>query len=144
MPKMLSAPQRESGGGLRKASAIVGSIALTAAFLVVVLRFLKLVAPNLAPWTLKSAFPLILVGIAFAFLQFAIPRTRIQLTLGLVVSVAFVLRGSEQFLSKPALIAAVDDLVVFLFVLACSFIVFGHLKRTRNQRPTENGLPFDT
>ena len=129
------------GGGLRKASAIIGSIALITAFLLIVIRILKLVAPNLAPWTLKSAFPLILVGIAFAFLQLAIPRSRTQLTLGFVVSAAFILWGTEQFLSNPALVATIDDLVVFLFVLDLSLAIFG--QQTPNRRRTENELPFD-
>lgn len=129
------------GGGLRKASAVAGSVALLAACLLVALRFLKLVAPSLRVWTLKSAIPLILVGFAFAFLQFAIPRTRSQLTLGLVVSAAFILWGSEQFLTNSALIAAIDDLVVFFFVLDLSLVIFGHL--TPGKGSAENDLPLD-
>ena len=140
MLKKLSAPFAVCGG-LRKASAIVGSLALITAILLIAIRILKLVAPNLAPWTLKSAFPLMLVGFAFAFLQFAIPRSRTQLTLGFVVSAAFILWGLEQFLSNPALVAAIDDLVVFFFVLDLSLVIFGHL--TPNKRGKDNELPLD-
>ena len=121
-------PARRGAVLLRFASAVALGLAVCSAICLVSLRLIHCVQPDLLPWTLKSAIPLILIGLAFAFLQFALPRTRAQILLGLTVAAAFILWGTEQFLSNQALVASIDDLVVFLFVLDLSIVIYGHLK----------------
>jgi hypothetical protein len=103
-------------------------LALSTAVFALGLRFVHYFRPDLIPWRLKSAYPLMLAGAGFACMQFAIPRTRTQITLGLIVSAAFILWGVEQFLSNQAVASIIDDLVVFLFVLDLSIVIRGHLK----------------
>jgi len=116
-------------------------LAFSSAVVVVALRLVHCFRPDFLPWTLKSAYPLILVGIAFASLQFAYPRTRTQVVLGLGVALAFILWGTEQFLSNHALVSFIDDLVVFLFVLDLSIVVYAHLRSGAS--PVHQGMPFD-
>jgi hypothetical protein len=126
---------------LRVISAIALVLAILAAMGMVSLRLIHCFQPNLLPWTLKSAIPLILIGIAFASLQFVLPRTRLQILLGLLVAAAFILWGTEQFLSNRAVASFIDDVVVLLFVLDLSIVVWGHLKS--GVHPAGKELPFD-
>jgi hypothetical protein len=142
--KNLTARQRTFGRGavaLRVISAIALGLGILAAMSIVILCLLHCFQPNLLPWTLKSAVPLILIGIAFASLQFALPRTRSQMLLSLMVAVAFILWGVEQFLLNRAIASFIDDVVVFLFVLDLSIVIFGHLKP--GAHPAGKELPFD-
>jgi hypothetical protein len=134
----------ESGraaGAPRAISAIALGLAICSAAIVVTLRLIRCFQPDLLRWTLKSAIPLMLIGIAFASLQFALPRTRAQMLLGLMVAAAFILWGTEQFLSNPAIVAFIDDIVVLLFVLDLSIVIYGHLKP--GMHPVSKELPFD-
>ncbi len=45
-----------------------------------------------------------------------------------MVAAAFILWGTEQFLSNQALISFIDDVVVLLFVTDLSIVIYGHLK----------------
>jgi hypothetical protein len=45
-----------------------------------------------------------------------------------MVAVAFILWGIEQFLSNRAMAVFLDDIVVLLFVLDLSIVIYGHLK----------------
>ena len=108
--------------------AVAVVLAISAAFLLIALRLIQYIEPNLLQWTFKSAIPLILIGAAFASFQFAVPRSRIQILLGLIVAAAFMLWGLEQFLSNPALVSVIDDLVVFLFVLDLGIVICGSLR----------------
>jgi hypothetical protein len=130
------------GGRILKAiSAVTSGLAISTAILVLALRVTHWFQPNLFPWTLKSAVPLILAGVAFACLQFAISRTRTQMVLGLVAAAAFILWGTEQFLPNRPIVPFIDDVVVFLFVFDISIAIYGHLKRGPNS--VGNDLPFD-
>ena len=113
---------------LRVGSVVSLVLALASAIIVVALRIIHCFEPALFPWPLKSGVPLILIGVSFACLQFALPRTRSQMLLGLSVGAAFILWGSEQFLDAPAVIAFVDDVVMFLFVLDLGLVIRGLLK----------------
>ncbi|HXC98547.1 MAG TPA: hypothetical protein VN048_04335 [Verrucomicrobiae bacterium] len=127
---------------LRIISAIALILALSTAVLLLVFRFLHGAQPHLFPWTLRSAVPLILIGIAFATFQFVVPRTRAQTVLGLLVSLAFILWGAEQFISNPALVSFMDDVVVFLFVLDLGIVIYGQLKPGNHGGSSE--LPLDS
>ena len=126
---------------LRIASAISLAVAIFTAIGTVLLRLLHLFQPNLLPWTMKSAIPLILVGIAFASLQFILPRTRRQILLGLMVAAAFILWGTEQFVSNQAVASLIDDVVVLLFVIDLGLVTCGHLKS--GVHPIGRESPFD-
>ncbi len=137
-------PQFQSRRGavaLRVISAIALGLAISSAICLIALRLVHCFEPNRLRLNLKSAVPLILIGIALACLQFAMTRTRRQVLLGLIVATAFVLWGTEQFLSNRAIVATIDDLVVFLFVLDLSMVIYGHLKT--GVHPVSKNLPFD-
>lgn len=114
------------------ATAVILAI-LTACFLIA-LRLIHCIQPNLLAWTFRSAIPLILIGIAFASFQFAVPRSRTQILLGLGVAAAFILWGLEQFLPNPAVVAVIDDLVVFLFVLDLGIVICGSLREQTQKK----------
>src|SRR5580692_10347557 len=90
---------------LRTTSAIALGLALSTGVLLIAFRIFHCFQPDLFPWTLISAVPLILIGIAFACLQFVVSRSRSQRLLGLLVSLAFILWGTEQFLSNRAVVS---------------------------------------
>jgi hypothetical protein len=127
---------------LRIISAIALVLALATAVLLIVLRILHCLQPHLFPWALKSAVPLILIGIAFASFQFVVSRSRTQMVLGLLVALAFILWGTEQFVSNQAIASFMDDVVVFLFVLDLGIVIFGHLKPGTHASSSE--LPLDS
>jgi hypothetical protein len=83
---------------------------------------------------LRSGIPLILIGLSFASLQFAVRRTPSQCILGLSVSAAFILWGIEQFLPNQAMVSFLDDVVVFLFVLDLGIVICGLLKVKNGER----------
>jgi len=116
---------------MRVITAVAFGLAISTATIIVILDVIHFLKPKLVPWTLKSAVPLILIGIAFAALQFVSPRTRRQMILGLLVCLAFILWGTEQFVSNHAVASFIDDIVVFLFVLDLSIVIYGHLKPGR-------------
>jgi len=117
---------------LRGASAVSFILAITSACAVIALDCIHVFGPDLLPWRLKSAFPLILIGIAYGCLQFTLPRSWKEFLLGLSVGVAFILWGAEQFVPIPALVPLIDDVVVFLFVLDLSVVISGSLKAKRH------------
>jgi hypothetical protein len=126
---------------LRVISAIAFGLAISTAIIIVILHLVYCLQPSLVTWTLKSGDPLILIGVAFASLQFALPRNRRQMLLGLMVAAAFILWGTEQFLSNQAIVSLIDDIVVLLFVLDLSIVIYGHLKP--GAHPAGQELPFD-
>lgn len=128
-------------GMLRVISAISFGLAISSAVMIVIVHLINSLQPGLVPWTLKSAVPLILIGVAFASLQFALPRTRGQMLLGLMVALAFALWGTEQFLSNQAIVSFIDDIVVLLFVIDLSIVIYVHLKPGLHL--VSNELPFD-
>lgn len=124
---------------LRAASAIALGFAVATAVGVIVLDALHLVRPDI-PWKVKSALPLVGIGVSYALLQFTLPRTWTELGLSLAVSLAFVLWGAEQFIPAPRIASLVDDVVVFLFVLDLGVGIRGqlrrHIRRERNRLDT--------
>jgi hypothetical protein len=134
-------PEDEGGLGKRTlhlapiapALRIICAIALAFSFAsaagILVLDVLHRLRPDLS-WRVKSAIPLIGIGISNALLQFTLPRTRKEFFLSLAVSLAFVLWGFEQFIPVPRLASLVDDFVVFLFVLDLAVVIKGQLKQS--------------
>jgi hypothetical protein len=113
---------------LRVLSAVALAFAVVTAFSVIALdaahwRHLG------ASWQVKTALPLIGIGVSYALLQFTLPRTLTEFCLSLAVSLAFILWGAEQFMHTAWIIALVDDFVAFLFVLDLGIVIRGHLTR---------------
>jgi hypothetical protein len=75
------------------------------------------------PWAAKSGIPLIAIGLSYIFFLLSESQTPLQRLLGASVGLAFVLWGTEQYLSDRVLVGFLDDLVVFIFVLDLSIIV---------------------
>ena len=126
---------------LRVISAIAFGLAITSAIVIVITHLIRSLNLGFVPWTIKSAIPLILIGTAFASLQFALPRTRWQMLLGLMVALAFILWGTQQFISNQSIVSFIDDVVVLLFVIDLSIVICGHLRPGVHPRSDE--LPFD-
>jgi hypothetical protein len=115
---------------------ILSGIALATAFAsaagILILDAIHWFRPDLS-WKLKSALPLICIGVSYALLQFTVPRAPGEFCLSLAVSLAFVLWGVEQFIPVPQIASRIDDLVVFLFVLDLSIVIWGQLRQRRIQ-----------
>jgi len=114
--------------GLRVLSGVALVFAVVTAAGIVVLDGLHWVRPDVG-WRVKSALPLIGIGVSYALLQFTVPRTRTEFCLSLAVSLAFVLWGAEQFIPSPRIVSLIDDAVVFLFVLDLGIVIRGQLAR---------------
>jgi hypothetical protein len=112
---------------LRVISALALVVAFASAALILGLDAFHWLRPEIA-WKIKSAIPLICIGVSYALLQFTLPRTLVEFCLSLAVSLAFVLWGVEQFIPIPPIAGVVDDVVVFLFVLDLGIVIRGRLK----------------
>lgn len=64
------------------------------------------------------------------------------MVLGFLVALAFILWGGEQFVPNPGMVAFMDDVVVFLFVLDLGIVIYGHLKPGNHAAGSE--LPLDS
>jgi hypothetical protein len=115
-------------GALRILSGAALVFAFASAGAVLVLDAAHWLQPDL-PWRVKSALPLIGIGVSYALLQPTLQRTRTELLLSLAVSVAFILWGTEQFIPMPRIASQVDDVVVFLFVMDLGIVIRGRLTR---------------
>jgi hypothetical protein len=109
-------------------------LALANAIIALTLHAIHWAFPDLPLWDLKSGVSLILGGISFAVLQFAVPRTRTEFFVGINISVAFTCWGIEQFLSNRLLALIIDDTVALLFILDLGIVVWGLLRQS-NHRP---------
>ena len=114
---------------LRTLSATLVILALSSAAIIVMLDVIHMFQPALLDWKLKSAYPLIFIGSSYLLLQVTLLRGLTNFFLSLAVSAAFILWGTEQFLSNPVLISFIDDVVVLLFVLDLSIVIRAYLKR---------------
>ncbi len=100
---------------------------LTASFLMV-RHALPLIIGSQPLISLKSAVPLIAIGISYFILILTLRRTFGQRLVGIFIGLAFVLWGLEQFLSDQAVISFIDDVVVFLFVVDLSIVIRHNLR----------------
>jgi DNA replication protein DnaC len=82
----------------------------------------------------KSAIPLIAIGISYFILIASLRRTFGQRLVGIFIGLAFVLWGLEQFLNDQAVIAFIDDVVVFLFVVDLSIVIRHNLRTCTGER----------
>lgn len=82
-----------------------------------------------------AAMPLILIGMSYLCLQLSVRRPRGELIKGLLLGVAFVFWGCEQLLPSSPWVTLMDSLVVTIFVVDLSFIIFEHLRRKDHDQP---------
>lgn len=82
-----------------------------------------------------AALPLILIGLAYACLQFSARRSRRELAQGLALGTAFLLWGIEQLLPPSPWVTLMDCLVVTIFVVDLSFIIVEHLRLKDHDLP---------
>ena len=120
---------------LRILSAGALAFAFASAAGIILLDAVHWMRPELS-WKVKSALPLIGIGVSYALLQFTVPRTRAEFCLSLAVSLAFILWGAEQFVPEPRIASRMDDLVVFLFVLDLGIVIRGQLVRSMGRNRT--------
>jgi hypothetical protein len=122
--------------GLRAISRVALCIAVVAAVFIVAFHTYRSLGgrPVELPWAPKSAVPLVAIGISYLTLIFTVDRTPAQRLLGFLVGLAFILWGVEQYLPDPALVAWIDDLVVFLFVLDLGIVIRENLVRSREDQ----------
>jgi DNA replication protein DnaC len=78
--------------------------------------------------SLKSAVPLMAIGISYFILILTLRRTLGQRLVGIFIGLAFVLWGLEQFLRDQTAISFIDDVVVFLFVVDLSIVIRHNLR----------------
>lgn len=118
---------------LRSTSGAACWLAIVTAFLVLLLRGYKLLggAALPLPGFFKSAVPLIAIGVSYLALVLGTRRTLAERGLGLCVSAAFIFWGAEQYLGNSTLIAVMDDLVAFLFVLDLSIVIRRQLAKVK-------------
>jgi DNA replication protein DnaC len=106
---------------------------LTAGFLIL-RHALPLIIGSQPSISLKSAVPLIAIGISYSLLIITLRRTLGQRLVGIFMGLAFVLWGLEQFLSDQAVISFMDDIVVFLFVVDLSIVIRQNLRNCAGER----------
>jgi len=120
--------------GLRSVSlAALGIAILTASFLLVRHAW-PLMTGSQPVIPLKSAIPLIAIGASYLCLTITLRRTLSQHIFGILIGLAFVLWGLEQFLTDQEVISIIDDMVVFLFVADLSIVIRQNFVSCANER----------
>jgi len=109
--------------GLRVISFTALWVAILTASFVILSHTMPLIIGSQSPVLLKSGIPLMAIGISYISLVLTLPRTPGQVLVGLLMGLAFVFWGLEQFLTNRALISFIDDCVVFLFVADLSIVI---------------------
>ena len=82
-----------------------------------------------------GAGSLMLIGASYICLQLSRPRRWMELIKGLLLGVAFVFWGGELFVPPGALVTAMDSLVIAIFVVDLSLIIYEHLQRKDQETP---------
>ena len=118
-------------GRMMKRLRTLSRVALVAAFASAAVILGLDAARGLQPefsWRMKSAIPLICIGVSYAFLQITRRQLWVEFWLSMGVSMAFILWGAEQFVGNARVAMVMDDLVVFLFVLDLAVVIWGRLR----------------
>ena len=82
-----------------------------------------------------GALPLILIGFSYISLQLSGKRQPVERAKGLLLGLAFVLWGGEQFLPPSEWVTVMDSLVITIFVVDLALIINVHLKRGDQELP---------
>jgi hypothetical protein len=84
-----------------------------------------------------GALALMFVGSSFCCMQFSAGGRRKEMLKGLLLGLAFVLWGGEQFLPAGAAVTAMDSLVIGIFVVDLGLVIAGHLETPPKVAPNE-------
>jgi hypothetical protein len=76
-----------------------------------------------------GALSFMLIGSSYIGLQLSSGRRWNEMVKEVLLGIAFVLWGGEQFLSPSVLVTAMDTMVVLIFVVDLSLIIVPRLKR---------------
>lgn len=82
-----------------------------------------------------GSLSLIFVGLSYISLQLSARRGWDELIKGILLGVAFVLWGGEQYLPPGTLVNAMDSVVITIFVVDLSLIILQHLKLKDHEIP---------
>jgi FtsH-binding integral membrane protein len=88
-----------------------------------------------------GALAFILIGAAFVVLQFCSRKPLRENLKELLVGIAFLLWGSEQFLPSSRWVTAIDVVVVLIFVVDLSLIIFQRIRRPEAERLKPERVP---
>jgi len=84
-----------------------------------------------------GAVSLILIGCSFISLQLSLRQRWDEMLKKVLLGVAFLFWGGEQFLPSSPWVTAMDTLVVIIFVVDLGLIIVEHLRRTGQQTPSK-------
>ncbi len=82
-----------------------------------------------------GALALMLVGSSFICLQAGTPAAWVEIAKGVLLGLAFVLWGAEQFMPQGSGVTVVDSAVITIFVVDLGLVIFGRLRRGGNTGP---------
>ncbi len=119
----LRPPARWTRSALRVISITALWIAIGGAVVLILSHAISSLIGLQPPFPLKSGIPLIAIGTSYISLMLTLPRRPGQMLVGVLMGLAFVLWGLEQFLVNRALICFIDDCVAFLFITDLSIII---------------------
>lgn len=88
-----------------------------------------------AQHTQYGSAALILIGLSYIALQLSFRRGLEEMLQGLLLGTAFVLWGGEQLLPTSRWVTLMDNLVVTIFVIDLSLIIWEHLQRQDHEVP---------
>ena len=93
----------------------------------------KLWTPHAQLVAVLSAAPLLLVGVAFLFLQPVIRPRFVELLKNLLLAATFLLWGGIQFMPQNATSLRLGNVVIALYVLDLAWVILGtKISRVRN------------
>jgi hypothetical protein len=76
-----------------------------------------------------DAWPLMMIGVSYITLQFAIKQDLHERLKGIFLGIAFLCWGAEQLLPPSRLVTILDECAVTIFVVDVSVIIWGHLNK---------------
>lgn len=115
-------------------------VAIVTAAFIVLSHAVPMIIGSQSPFLLKSGIPLIAIGVSYISLVLTLPRTPGRRLVGILMGLAFVLWGLEQFLPDRAIIPFVDDCVVFLFVVDLSIVIRHNFRECAGERRVHKNL----
>jgi len=82
-----------------------------------------------------GALSLMLIGASYISLQLSTKRHWNEVFKGVLLGIAFLLWGGEQFVPSGPLVTAMDSIVITIFVVDLSVIIVEHLRRNDYETP---------
>ena len=82
-----------------------------------------------------GAAALILIGGSYISLQLSLKHRRGETVKGVLLGMAFLLWGGEQFVPPGPWVTAMDSIVITIFVVDLSVIIVEHLRQRDHETP---------